>query len=86
MGCHFLLQGIFPIQGLNLHLLCVQVDYLPLSHLESPDKTNYKLADTALFQSWMHLVSHCDILEIEMHPTMMPYSYNQQYFFFLSDP
>ena len=21
MGCHFLLQGIFPAQGLNLHLL-----------------------------------------------------------------
>ena len=23
MGCHFLLQGIFPIQGLNLGLLCL---------------------------------------------------------------
>ena len=23
MGCHFLLQGIFPTQGLNLHLLCL---------------------------------------------------------------
>ena len=23
MGCHALLQGIFPIQGLNLHLLCL---------------------------------------------------------------
>ena len=22
MGCHFLLQGIFPIQGLDPHLLC----------------------------------------------------------------
>ena len=21
--CHFLLQGIFPVQGLNLHLLCL---------------------------------------------------------------
>ena len=37
MGCHFLLQGIFPIQGLNL--LCLlhwQVGSLPLSHLGSP--------------------------------------------------
>ena len=23
VGCHFLLQGIFPTQGLNLHLLCL---------------------------------------------------------------
>ena len=39
MGCHFLLQGIFPIQGSNLHLLRLlhwQVDSLPLSHLGSP--------------------------------------------------
>ena len=33
VGCHALLQGIFPTQGLNLHLLCVlhwQVGLLPL--------------------------------------------------------
>ena len=33
MRCHFLLQGIFPTQGLNLHLLHWQVDSLPLSYL-----------------------------------------------------
>ena len=35
VGCHFLLQGIFPTQGSNLFLLCFlnwQVDFLPLSH------------------------------------------------------
>ena len=35
VGCHFLLYGIFQIQGLNshlLHLLHRQVDSLPLSH------------------------------------------------------
>ena len=31
VGCHFLLQGIFPIQGLNLCLLNWQEDSLPLS-------------------------------------------------------
>ena len=32
MGCHFLVQGIFPIQGLNLGFLhCRQILYL-LSH------------------------------------------------------
>ena len=38
-GCHFLLQGIFPTQGSNLHLLCLlhwQADSLSLCHLGSP--------------------------------------------------
>ena len=30
VGCHFLLQGIFPTQGSNLHLLKRQVNSLPL--------------------------------------------------------
>ena len=32
VGCHFILQGIFPIQGLNPHLLHWQTDSLPLGH------------------------------------------------------
>ena len=37
MGFHFLLQGIFPIQGSNLHLLHWQADFfLPLSHQGNP--------------------------------------------------
>ena len=36
MGCHFLLQGFFPTQGLSLHLLHWQADSLPLSHQGSP--------------------------------------------------
>ena len=39
MNCHFLLQGIFPTPGLNLHFLCLlhcrQILYL-LSHWRSP--------------------------------------------------
>ena len=38
VGCHFLLQGIFPTLGLNLRilqLLCGQPDSLPLSHMGS---------------------------------------------------
>ena len=35
-GCHFLLQGIFLTQGLNLGLLNWQVSSLPLSHQGSP--------------------------------------------------
>ena len=39
VGCYFLLQGIFPTQGLNpslLHLLHLYADSLPLHHLGSP--------------------------------------------------
>ncbi|KAM7232407.1 hypothetical protein CapIbe_017168, partial [Capra ibex] len=39
VGCHFLLQGIFPKQGLNLHLFHLlhwQVGSFPLLHLGSP--------------------------------------------------
>ena len=39
VGCHFLLQGIFPTHALNPHLLLLlhwQVDSLWLSHLGSP--------------------------------------------------
>ena len=36
MGCQFLLQGIFPTQGLNPHLLHWQADSLPLNHQGSP--------------------------------------------------
>ena len=35
LGCHFLLQGIFPIQGSNLVLHCRQILY-HLSHQGSP--------------------------------------------------
>ena len=48
MGCHALLQGIFPTQGSNpylLHLLHWQADYLPLSHLRSPDLSVIHLKD-----------------------------------------
>ena len=36
MGCHFILQGIFPTQGSNPCLLNRQADSLPLSPLECP--------------------------------------------------
>ena len=36
VGCHFLLQGIFLTQGLNLHLLHWQTESLPLSCQRSP--------------------------------------------------
>ena len=52
VSCHFLLQGIFPTQGLNPHLLCLlhwQADALPLSHLGSPYYT---------YILYIHIVIH----------------------------
>jgi len=44
VGCHFLLQGIFPTWGLNPHLLHWQADSLPLSHQGSPvDSIKYSV-------------------------------------------
>ena len=44
VGCHFLLQGIFPTQRLNPHLLCLlhwQAESLPLHHhLGNPSINN----------------------------------------------
>ena len=54
VGCHFLLQGIFLIQGSNPCLLCLlhwQVDSLPLSHLESPKPSDNRLCDLKLQQN-----------------------------------
>ena len=36
LGCHFFLQDVFPIQGLNLSLLHWQADSSPLSTREGP--------------------------------------------------
>ena len=48
MGCHCLLQGIVPTQGLNLGLLHWQVASLPLSHRGSPDHSYFQPNSTFL--------------------------------------
>ena len=60
VGCHFLLLGIFPTQGLNRcfwHLLHWQVDSLPLCHLgRPPGKATWEDKDRACQFSppWIH--------------------------------
>ena len=47
VGCHFLLQGIFPLKRSNLSVLCFlhcQSDSLPLSHLGSPCENWHSLS------------------------------------------
>ena len=60
VGCHFLLQDVFPTQGLNLPLLHYQVDSLPLSHLERPPATisgaNHYKKNQAVLASAAHIL------------------------------
>ena len=49
VGCHFLLQGIFPTQGYSLCHLHWQADSLPLNHQGSYNLEAFKV----FFQRWM---------------------------------
>ena len=53
MGCHFLLQGIFPTQGLNLGLLHCRWTLYPLSHQRSPHAGR---GTGKCLERWRHLV------------------------------
>ena len=48
-GCHFLLQGIFPIQGLNLCLLRWQADFHHCATWESPIFCQLKVTQSMIF-------------------------------------
>ena len=57
VGFYFLLQEIFPTQGLNLHLLGLlhwQADFLPLHHLGNPI-CKYKNSNTYQHVNLKHL-------------------------------
>ena len=57
VGCHFLLQGIFPTQGSNPHFLCLlrcrKILY-PLSHQWNPRLFTVKIILSCLF-TWLML-------------------------------
>ena len=62
LGCHFLLQGIFLIQGSNPCLLHCKQIVLPLSHLVSPKEyfiiryLHYPQNGIVLFKSGVGLI------------------------------
>ena len=62
VGCHFLLQGIFPTQGSNLCLLHWQADSLPLSHQGSPKRCCVLIVSDPL---WTHGL--CNLLSSSVH-------------------
>ena len=57
MGCHFLLQGIFPTQGSNLHLLHLpdwQAGSLPPAQPGKPQPSQ----TGSLFNSYFEALAH----------------------------
>ena len=74
LGCRFLLQGIFPTQGLNLCLLHWQADSLPQSQQGSPYSLGYFiLSSTWIRTGGMHLVWKfiCASCSWKYHPGMV---------------
>ena len=53
--CHFLFQGIFLTQGLNLHLLQWQAHSLPLSHLDPMNSFIFRLLSRKKIIYWTSL-------------------------------
>ena len=75
-GCHFLLRGIFLTQGLNLcllHVLCWQVDSLPLIHLIWKPKSLH--SDNFIFFSFLTLTQwfHREIFFFPKCHVCLPY-------------
>ena len=63
VGCHFLLQGIFPTRWLKLHLLRLlpwEVNSLPLSHLGSPGNAIWSSNPTPgyIYEKHTHTHTH----------------------------
>ena len=70
VGCHFLLQGIFPTQGLNLSLLPWQADSLPLEQPES-----YRFNHNIYFLE-IHYMPSTDVNFIHILPHLIFIAFN----------
>ena len=71
VGCHFFLQGIFPIQGSNLRLLHWQADSLPPSHLRIcsyPCSNISLLATSSPSQGLLSPPAHLSSLSLSLLP------------------
>ena len=83
VGCHFLLQGNFLTQGLNLCLLLWQADCVPLCHLKSPvyymkseSKSHSVLSDSLrphrLFSPWNSLGQNTGVGSLSLLQAIFP--------------
>ena len=83
VGCHFLLQGIFLTQGLNLHLLRFlswQADSWPLSHLRSPrlDMLVFKYGEFTQIKGTLYFTIFSQNLNIKKYILETWYVYHNQ--------
>ena len=72
VGCHALLQGIFPTQGLNQHRLRCQADSLPLSHLGSFMKKVCQVNERMQVELLSFPVSYCWVFKNYTHNHQQP--------------
>ena len=56
VGCHFLLQGTFPTQGLNLRLLYWQASSSSLSQQESPSHSSIAQTKITEYRWWKEML------------------------------
>ena len=67
VGCHFLLQEIFPTQRYNQHVLNQQADSLPLTPHEKPRKRSSACKQVKLWGMYINgqrALNHSDTLEL----------------------
>ena len=76
MGCHFLLQGNFPTQGLNLCPPHWQVDSLLLSHQGSPTFRNTKPKNTAHMRKAIRLQKKRNSWEFPRGPVIRTWHFH----------
>ena len=76
VGCHFLLQGIFPNQGSNLGLLHCRQTLYPLSHQGIPSKIFWLEVLMRRFTYWLKSIDFWNI----SHMFSLHASYRQKLF------
>ena len=75
VGCHFLLQGIFPIRGWNSELLHWQADSLPLSHQGSPSHNSHVLLALKFIEARVAVLGNlppCESIYLQTN-TLLPF-------------
>ena len=77
MGCYFLFQGIFPTQGLNLHLLHWQADSLSLSHQGTNPQPSYPHCTVLYAAAAAKSLQSCPTLRPHWQlPTRLPHPWD----------
>ena len=76
MGCQALLQGIFPIQGSNQHLIMSPALQTGSLSQEPPGKTLFGVGEAVLFNWASPVISHskesaCNVGDLGLNPDLL---------------